>query len=93
MLKCARSFQLESAELMIKLGIQIKKETLTFQPVIVPTYIPAENWENARYISMDIYSITVVPQRRSSFLYQNCFSCIREISGSDTIINENQDRG
>ena len=38
---------------MIKLGIQIKKETLTFQPVIIPTYIPAENWENARYIFMD----------------------------------------
>ena len=32
-----------SSALMIKLGIQIKKKTLTFQPVIIPTYIPAEN--------------------------------------------------
>ena len=51
-----------SSALMIKLGIQIKKKTLTFQPVIIPTYIPAENWENARYIFMDTYSVTVVPQ-------------------------------
>ena len=58
---------------MIKLGIQIKKETLTFQPVIIPTYIPAENWENARYIFMDTYSVTVVPQRQSSFLFQTFF--------------------
>ena len=78
---------------MIKLGIQIKKETLTFQPVIIPTYIPAENWENARYIFMDTYSVTVVPQRQSSFLFQTFFSCIRESRGSDTIINENQDHG
>ena len=78
---------------MIKLGIQIKKETLTFQPVIISTYIPAENWENARYIFMDTYSVTVVPQRQSSFLFQTFFSCIRESRGSDTIINENQDHG
>ena len=82
-----------SSALMIKLGIQIKNETLTFQPVIIPTYIPAENWENARYIFMDTYSVTVVPQRQSSFLFQTFFSCIRESSGSDTIINENQDHG
>ena len=39
------------------------------------------------------YSVTVVPQRQSSFLFQTFFSCIRESSGSDTIINENQDHG
>ena len=52
---------------MIKLRMLIEKETLTFQPVTVPTHKPEENSENARYIYLETYPITVVPQRRSSF--------------------------